>query len=96
MNAYVAVTECRLVWVPRAADAAERTYHESWRVVQRGMDPGSPWAPFVENWAGDEFAGYVGYLGDELVKLAAAAGLSERARTLPSPRRKEADDGPHR
>lgn len=60
--------------------AAERTYHESWRVVQRGIDPGSPWAPFVENWAGDEFAGYVGYLGDELEKLAAAAGPNERAR----------------
>jgi len=60
--------------------AAERTYHESWRVVQQGIDPDSPWAPFVENWAGKDFAGYVGYLGDELEKLAGAAGPAERGR----------------
>jgi formylaminopyrimidine deformylase / aminopyrimidine aminohydrolase len=60
--------------------AAERTYHESWRVVQRGIDPDSPWTPFVENWAGEDFAGYVGYLAGELEKLAAAAGPAERAR----------------
>ncbi len=58
--------------------AAERTYHESWRVVRNGIDPASPWTPFVENWAGDAFAGYVGWLGDELETLAAAAGPAER------------------
>ncbi len=60
--------------------AAERAYHESWLVVREGIDPASPWMPFVENWAGDEFAGYVGYLGGELEQLAQAAGQAERAR----------------
>jgi|GEM_PF-99715 len=60
--------------------AAERAYHESWLVVREGIDPESPWMPFVENWAGEEFAGYVSYLGGELEKLAQAAGSAERAR----------------
>ena len=38
------------------------------------------WLPFVENWAGDAFAGYVAYLENELDKLAAAASAEERHR----------------
>jgi thiaminase (transcriptional activator TenA) len=60
--------------------AAERAYHESWLVVQEGIDPDSPWQPFVENWAGEEFAGYVNYLGSELEALSEAAGSAERER----------------
>jgi thiaminase (transcriptional activator TenA) len=60
--------------------AAERTYHDSWRVVQEGIDPSSPWIPFVENWAGPDFAAYVGFLGTELEELAAGAGAAERDR----------------
>ena len=57
--------------------AAEKAYHESWKVVQAGIDPESPWQPFVENWAGDEFAGYVAYLEGELDALAGKAGPAE-------------------
>lgn len=60
--------------------AAERAYHESWLVVREGIHPDSPWQPFVENWAGDEFAGYVAYLGEELETLAREAGSPERDR----------------
>lgn len=60
--------------------AAEKAYHDSWSVVKRGIDPGSVWAPFVENWAGDAFAQYVADLERELDALAAAAGDAERAR----------------
>lgn len=60
--------------------AAERAYHDSWKVVQAGIDPSSPWVPFVENWAGPEFAGYVDFLATELEVLAADAGEEERKR----------------
>lgn len=60
--------------------AAEKCYHDSWRVVREGIDPASPWYPFVENWAGDAFAQYVAYLEGELDRLAAGAGPDERAR----------------
>jgi thiaminase/transcriptional activator TenA len=60
--------------------AAEKAYHESWKVVRAGIDPGSPWQPFVENWAGSAFAEYVGWLETELDRLAAAAGEAERER----------------
>lgn len=53
---------------------AEKAYHESWKVVREGIDPSSPWLPFVENWAGDAFAGYVDWLEEELDGLAAGAG----------------------
>jgi thiaminase/transcriptional activator TenA len=59
---------------------AEKAYHESWRVVQAGIDPGSRWSPFVESWAGEAFAGYVAYLEQELDGLAAAASAEEQAR----------------
>ena len=60
--------------------AAERTYHDSWKVVREGIDPDSPWRPFVDNWGGEDFGGYVGYLAGELESLAADAGGAERAR----------------
>ena len=57
--------------------AAEKAYHDSWKVVQAGLDESSPWYPFVENWAGDEFASYVDYLAGELDALAGKAGADE-------------------
>lgn len=60
--------------------AAERAYHDSWKVVRDGLDPDSPWEPFVENWAGDDFAEWVGWLGETLDALAGEAGPAERER----------------
>jgi thiaminase len=60
--------------------AAEKAYHDSWKVVRAGLDPASPWWPFVENWSGEGFAQYVAYLEGELDRMAAAAGDEERAR----------------
>jgi thiaminase/transcriptional activator TenA len=60
--------------------AAEKAYHESWKVVRSGLDAASPWQPFVENWAGQAFADYVGWLEGELDRLAAAAAEAERER----------------
>lgn len=57
---------------------AEKAYHDSWKVVQKGLDAASPWQPFVENWAGAEFAAYVQYLEAEVNKLAEGAGRVER------------------
>lgn len=54
--------------------AAERSYHDSWKVVREGLDADSPWYPFVDNWAGDAFAGYVESLETRLDALAASAG----------------------
>ena len=59
---------------------AEKAYHDSWTVVKQGLDRDSPWWPFVENWAGDAFAGYVAHLESELDELAEAAGEAERGR----------------
>ena len=60
--------------------AAEKAYHDSWKVVRDGLHAESPWMPFVENWAGEAFASYVAYLEGELNRLAAEAGEAERAR----------------
>lgn len=60
--------------------AAEKAYHESWKVVKEELRPDSPWYPFVENWAGADFAAYVAYLEGELDRLAEEAGSEERAR----------------
>ena len=60
--------------------AAEKAYHDSWKVVQAGLDPRSKWYPFVENWAGEAFAQYVAYLEGELDALDAQAGPTERER----------------
>jgi thiaminase/transcriptional activator TenA len=59
---------------------AEKAYHDSWRGVLCGIDRASPWFPFVENWGGVSFAGYVAHLEVELDALAAHAGTLERAR----------------
>jgi thiaminase len=59
---------------------SEKAYHDSWRGVLEGIDRGSPWFPFVENWGGVAFAGYVAHLEHELNDLAAHAGSAERAR----------------
>lgn len=59
---------------------AERAYHDSWRVVRDGISSRSKWLAFVENWAGEPFANYVAYLGQELDELAAAAGADELTR----------------
>ncbi len=57
--------------------AAEKAYHDSWKVVRAGLDASSPWYPFVENWAGEDFANYVAYLEGELNRLAEKAGPAE-------------------
>jgi thiaminase/transcriptional activator TenA len=59
---------------------AEKAYHDCWRGVLNGIDRASPWLPFVENWGGVAFAGYVAHLEEELNALAADAGAPERAR----------------
>ena len=59
---------------------AEKAYHDSWREVLTGIDRSSPWSPFVENWGGVAFAGYVTHLEEELDELAADLGAAERAR----------------
>ena len=59
---------------------AEKAYHDSWKVVQQGIARNSKWYPFVENWAGEAFAGYVAYLEGEVNKLADHAGAVERER----------------
>jgi thiaminase/transcriptional activator TenA len=59
---------------------SEKAYHDSWRGVLDGIDRASPWFPFVENWGGVAFAGYVAHLEDELNELAAHAASEERAR----------------
>lgn len=60
--------------------AAEKAYHDSWKVVKAGLGEESPWYPFVENWAGEDFAAWVGYLEAELDRMAEAVGDAERAR----------------
>ena len=59
--------------------AAEKAYRDSWLVVKDGLSTDSKWYPFVENWAGEEFAAYVKYLEAELDELAADAGITELA-----------------
>lgn len=58
--------------------AAERAYHESWRVVADGLEDDSPWWPLVRNWAGDEFGAFVDRLGAALDGLAEGAGPDQR------------------
>jgi thiaminase/transcriptional activator TenA len=60
--------------------AAEKAYHECWKVVRTGLAPASPWWPFVDNWSGPAFAGYVAWLEAECNRLAAGAGETERTR----------------
>jgi len=60
--------------------AAEKAYHDSWKVVRAGLSEDSPWWPFVDNWSGEAFAGYVDYLETELDRLAEEVGDAERER----------------
>jgi thiaminase len=60
--------------------AAEKAYHDSWKVVRAGLDRDSPWWPFVENWSGEAFAGYVDSLQLELDRMAESAGEERRQR----------------
>jgi thiaminase len=60
--------------------AAEKAYYDSWMVVRQGLDAASPWYPFVENWTGNAFAGYVTYLEGELDRMAMHGGVTERER----------------
>lgn len=57
---------------------AEKAYHECWRVVEKGLSEDSPRRALVENWAGDEFGAFVGWLGDELDDLAREASAAGR------------------
>lgn len=59
---------------------AEKAYHESWKVVREGLDAASPWMPFVDNWASDEFADWVGWIGSTVDGLADGAGPGELER----------------
>ncbi len=60
--------------------AAEKVYHESWKVVEPAIDDDHPWRPFVENWAGDEFGQLVDFLEGEVDRMAADAGAAQRDR----------------
>lgn len=57
---------------------AERAYHDCWTLVEEGLPPESPRRPLVENWAGEQFGAFVGWLGGELDGLAAGASAAER------------------
>ena len=58
--------------------AAEKAYHESWKIVDPAIGDDHPWRPFVENWAGEEFAGLVDFLDDEVNRIADKAGPATR------------------
>ncbi len=59
---------------------AEKAYFDSWKVVRAGIDPDSPWFPFVQNWSAPEFETWVNHLGEQLDELAVEAGAAERRR----------------
>ncbi len=52
---------------------AEKAYHESWKTVLPSIDGDHKWYPFVENWAGEEFAEFVGFLGESVEEVAEEA-----------------------
>ncbi len=56
----------------------ERAYHESWKQVRPGIPEDHKWYPFVDNWAGDEFAQFVDFLESALNEV--AAGVSDTVR----------------
>jgi thiaminase/transcriptional activator TenA len=60
--------------------AAEKAYHASWKVVRPGLDEGHDWYPFVDNWAGEEFARLVDFLEGTVDRLADGAGDDVRER----------------
>lgn len=53
--------------------AAEKAYLDSWTWVKSNLKGASPWQPFIENWAGDAFRGYVDWLAATLDELAVGA-----------------------
>jgi thiaminase len=59
---------------------AEKAYFDSWSVVRAGLDPRSPWYPFVDNWTSEAFASWVEALRELLDHEAEAAGAGERER----------------
>ncbi len=58
---------------------AEKAYYDSWMVVRQGIDEGSIWYPFVENWTSDAFKAWVDFLQTNLDSLAEEAGPAERS-----------------
>lgn len=50
--------------------AAEKAYHESWKQVEPSLSQDHRWYPFVQNWAGDDFAEFVDFLGNSLNEIA--------------------------
>lgn len=58
---------------------AEKAYYDSWMVVREGIDRGSIWYPFVENWTSDAFKSWVDFLQANLDALAEDVGAAERA-----------------
>jgi thiaminase/transcriptional activator TenA len=57
---------------------AEKAYYDSWLVVREGIDEGSIWFPFVENWTSEAFRGWVDFLQAGLDALAEDVGTAER------------------
>ena len=57
--------------------AAEKAYHESWRVVGEGLPEDHEWRPFVDNWAGEEFAELVTFLEGQMNRFAERSSASE-------------------
>ncbi len=60
--------------------AAEKAYLDSWSGVRAGIDPGSRWFPFVENWTAPGFERYVAALGTALDETASEASPAQRER----------------
>jgi thiaminase/transcriptional activator TenA len=48
---------------------AEKAYHEAWKKVRISLKPGTPYASFIDNWAGEMFHQYVIWLETELNKI---------------------------
>ncbi len=57
--------------------AAEKAYHESWKIVHAGLDDDHAWWPFVDNWASEEFGQLVTFLEDQTNTLADRASDAE-------------------
>ena len=60
--------------------AAEKAYHESWKVVEPAIPQDHQWRPFVENWAGAQFGELVSFLDGQVDRLADGAGPRVRGR----------------
>lgn len=59
---------------------AEKAYHESWKQVRPGVAEDHRWYPFVDNWAGDEFAEFVEALETMLNDVAESASDTQKQR----------------